>query len=163
MAALVLNGDTSGTITLAAPAVAGSTTLTLPAVSGTILSTGNPPDAFSTATGSAPSYSARAWVNFNGTGTIAIRASGNVSFITDGGVGMYTVNFTTEMPDTNYMAIASTSAFPSPRFAATPNMHTVPNYTEVAPTTTDFKFTLNAYNDSASGFDQKYVAVVVFR
>lgn len=52
--------------------------------------------------GSAPIYGARAWVNFNGTGTVAIRASGNVSSITDGGTGVYTVNFTTAMPDTNY-------------------------------------------------------------
>lgn len=47
-------------------------------------------------------YDCRAWVNFNGTGTVAIRASGNVSSITDGGVGTYTVNFTTAMPDVNY-------------------------------------------------------------
>ena len=55
-----------------------------------------------TASGSAPSYSARAWVNFNGTGTVAIRASGNVSSITDNGTGNYTVNFTTALSDTNY-------------------------------------------------------------
>lgn len=54
------------------------------------------------ATGSAPMYACRAWVNFNGTGTVAIRASGNVSSITDNGVGDYTVNFTTAMPDANY-------------------------------------------------------------
>jgi hypothetical protein len=52
--------------------------------------------------GSAPIYAARAWVNFNGTGTVAIRASGNVSSITDDNVGRYTVNFTTSMPDANY-------------------------------------------------------------
>ena len=45
---------------------------------------------------------AKAWVNFNGTGTVAIRASGNVSSITDNGTGDYTVNFTTAMADTNY-------------------------------------------------------------
>ena len=61
----------------------------------------------STASGSAPSYSARAWVNFNGTGTVAIRASGNVTSITDNGTGDYTVNFTTAMPDVNYSAVAS--------------------------------------------------------
>ena len=54
--------------------------------------------------GTAPVYAARAWVNFNGTGTVAIRASGNVSSITDGGTGIYTVNFTTAMPDVNYSA-----------------------------------------------------------
>jgi hypothetical protein len=50
----------------------------------------------------ATAYGCRAWVNFNGTGTVAIRASGNVSSITDRGVGRYTVNFTTAMVDVNY-------------------------------------------------------------
>jgi len=50
----------------------------------------------------ATAYGCRAWVNFNGTGTVAIRDSGNVSSITDNGVGLYTMNFTTAMPDTNY-------------------------------------------------------------
>lgn len=57
--------------------------------------------------GSAPVYAARAWVNFNGTGTVAIRASGNVSSITDNGTGDYTVNFATAMPDANYSATGS--------------------------------------------------------
>jgi hypothetical protein len=56
---------------------------------------------------SVPSYSARAWVNFNGTGTVAIRASGNVSSITDRGTGIYTVNFATAMPDINYCGATS--------------------------------------------------------
>jgi uncharacterized protein (AIM24 family) len=56
---------------------------------------------------SAVAYGCRAWVNFNGTGTVAIRASGNVSSITDNGTGDYTVNFTTAMPDVNYSAVAS--------------------------------------------------------
>lgn len=53
-------------------------------------------------TGDAPMFACRAWVNFNGTGTVAIRAAGNVSSITDNGTGDYTVNFTTAMPDANY-------------------------------------------------------------
>ena len=61
---------------------------------------------FATVSGTAPIYPCRAWVNFNGTGTVAIRASGNVSSITDNGVGDYTVNFTTAMPDANYSAFA---------------------------------------------------------
>jgi uncharacterized protein (AIM24 family) len=48
-------------------------------------------------------YTAKAWVNFNGTGTVAIRASGNVSSITDNGTGDYTVNFTVAMVDANYV------------------------------------------------------------
>jgi hypothetical protein len=59
-----------------------------------------------TISGTAPLYMCRAWVNFNGTGTVAIRASGNVSSITDGGVGTYTVNFTTAMPDVNYCFVS---------------------------------------------------------
>jgi hypothetical protein len=50
----------------------------------------------------------KAWVNFNGIGTVAIRASYNVSSITDNGVGDYTVNFTTALADVNY-AVSSTS------------------------------------------------------
>lgn len=54
------------------------------------------------APGSAPRYACRAWVNFNGTGTVAVRASANVASVTDGGVGVYTINFTTAMTDANY-------------------------------------------------------------
>jgi len=53
-------------------------------------------------------FRCRAWVNFNGTGAVAIRASGNVSSITDNGTGDYTINFTNPMPDANY-AICGTS------------------------------------------------------
>ena len=61
------------------------------------------------ASGSAPIYACRAWVNFNGTGTVAIRASGNVSSITDNGTGQYTVNLTTAMPNTSYAVCCSGS------------------------------------------------------
>jgi hypothetical protein len=53
--------------------------------------------------------SAKAWVNFNGTGTVAIRASFNVSSITDNTTGDYTVNFTTPLVDANYAASFSGS------------------------------------------------------
>lgn len=89
MASLVLTGDVSGIVTLSAPSVAGTTTLTLPATTGTVLN-------------DATVGVCRAWVNFNGTGTVAIRASFNVSSITDNGTGDYTVNFTTAMTDANY-------------------------------------------------------------
>jgi hypothetical protein len=57
------------------------------------------------ASGDAPVYACRAWVNFNGTGTVSIRASGNVSSITDNGTGDYTVNFTTAMEDDDYACL----------------------------------------------------------
>jgi hypothetical protein len=55
-----------------------------------------------------PQFSCRAWVNFSGTGTVTIRASGNVSSLTDNGTGDYTVNFTTSMPDTDYCVLGAT-------------------------------------------------------
>ena len=53
-----------------------------------------------------PAYGTRVWVNFNGTGTVAVRGSGNVSSIGDNGTGDYTINFSTAMPDTNYAPVS---------------------------------------------------------
>lgn len=61
------------------------------------------------ATGTAPIYACRAWGNINGTGTITIMGSGNVSSITDNGVGSYTVKLINAMPDVNYAAVATGS------------------------------------------------------
>lgn len=58
--------------------------------------------------GTAPSYTCRAWVNFNGTGTPAIRASGNVSSITDNGTGLFTANYTTAITDGYYATQVTT-------------------------------------------------------
>ena len=60
---------------------------------------------------------AKAWVNFNGTGTVAIRRAFNVSSITDNGTGIYAVNLTTAMPDTSYAAVATAS------YAGTANVY----------------------------------------
>ena len=51
---------------------------------------------------------AKAWVNFNGTGTVAINGSYNVSSITDDGVGDYDINFSTALSDTNYVVVGTT-------------------------------------------------------
>jgi len=111
MSSVVISGDTSGAITLAAPAVAGTTTLTLPATTGTVIASDASANIqFNSGYGSvATAYGCRAWVNFNGTGTVAIRASGNVTSITDNGTGDYTVNFTTAMPDANYAVCSMTN------------------------------------------------------
>lgn len=62
--------------------------------------------------------SAKAWVNFNGTGTVAIRRAFNVSSITDNGVGDYTVNFTNAMVDANYETIGATGGHVTSGFGA---------------------------------------------
>jgi len=76
----------------------------------------------SNGSGSAPSWQSSfktvAWVNFNGTGTVAIRASGNVSSITDNNIGRYTVNFTSAISDANYAALTSASDVVAARPAA---------------------------------------------
>ena len=102
----------TGTFTIASPGTSTDRTLTLPDSTGTIATAESTLTQFN-ASGSAPVYACRAWVNFNGTGTVAIRASGNVSSITDNGTGNYTVNFTTAMPDANYAlaGVLSSAAF----------------------------------------------------
>lgn len=103
---LTPNASGTGVFTIASPNSNTDRTLNLPDEAGTILSsTSDIESQVKTATnasGSAPIYSCRAWVNFNGEGTLSITASGNVSSVTDGGVGVYTVNFTTSMPDADY-------------------------------------------------------------
>lgn len=111
---------------------------------------------FATVSGTAPIYPCRAWVNFNGTGTIAIRASGNVSSITDGGVGIYTVNFTTAMPDANYSVSYSTQIASSNQV--------IPNIT-AAGTLTTAALPLVTIDRSGGGanIDCSTVTVQVFR
>jgi hypothetical protein len=88
-------------LTTVAPGV-GGTGLTAPGTSGNILTSNGTAWTSGVSTGIA-----KAWVNFNGTGTVAIRASYNVSSITDNGTGQYTVNFTNAFADVNYSAVAS--------------------------------------------------------
>ena len=95
------NASGTGTLTIASPNTSTNRTLTLPDSTGTMATAESTLAQFN-ASGSAPVYACRAWVNFNGTGTVAIRASGNVSSITDHGTGEYTVNFSIALPDRDY-------------------------------------------------------------
>jgi hypothetical protein len=141
----------------------GATGVTAPAFDGAVDAadlTGNVDAARITsalnASGSAPIFACRAWVNFNGTGTVAIRASGNVSSITDSGVGMYTVNFTTAMQDANYAwsgssktdgtgmrAVTLQNGFSSDQLAAS--------------------LSIEAINNLGSRIDAQLVTIAVFR
>jgi hypothetical protein len=93
--------------------------------------------------------SAKAWVNFNGTGTPAIADSFNVSSITDNGTGDYTINFTTAMANANYAAVASGMDGTLPRWAA-------------AYTKTTSGVTVLTHNGSGSLDDFTQVDVVAF-
>jgi len=114
------------------------------------------------ASGPAPIYAARAWVNFNGTGTVAIRASGNVSSITDNGVGDYTVNFTTAMPDANYSIVGSCAAIPGVDPSVL-QINTGPFPTEAASTTTQSRLSISRTSGGGGGVDNAFVSVSFFR
>ena len=107
--------------------------------------------------GTAPVYAARAWVNFNGTGTVAIRASGNVTSITDNGTGDYTVNFTTAMPDANYAATGAATD--------TGNPLTALNAVAIIGTkaTTSVRAVLRTVSGAATYFDANTYDVAIFR
>jgi hypothetical protein len=106
-----LKTPSNGSVTLAPEDTASDVTLTVPAVAGEILNDQSDIEtqvkSATNATGDAPIFACRAWCNFDGTGTPSIRASGNVSSITDNGTGDYTVNFTTAMPDVNYAVLGN--------------------------------------------------------
>jgi len=111
MSKVSIQGDVSGTgdFTIKAPNSNVDRTLTLRDETGDLVTTATDlepqvKDSLN-ATGSAPIYACRAFVNFDGTGTVSIRESGNVSSITDNGTGDYTVNFSNAMPDSNYSAV----------------------------------------------------------
>ncbi len=101
------------------------------------------------APGSAPRYSCRAWVQFSGTGSAVIAASGNVSSVTYNSTGDYTVNFTTAMPDASYAAVAST------QIAGNPGVTRVTSYTASSVTIRTFV--------TAAATDATIVSLAIFR
>ena len=110
--------------------------------------------------GTAPIYPCRAWVNFNGTGTVAIRASGNVTSITDNGTGDYTVNFTTAMPDANYSASGLVKEYND-----TTNSFLALNFAKqtVANTFSTTSLRVQSLATNGAGVDAAVVTVNVFR
>ena len=111
---LYLQVDSSGIAHIDSYAGGGSTILAFGTNSGggavvermRLDSSGN--FAFNSGYGSvATAYGCRAWVAYDGTGTPSIREDGNVSSLSDLGVGQWLVNFTTSMPDANYCTVAS--------------------------------------------------------
>jgi len=109
------NQSGAGTFSIQSPDSNSNRVLTLPDNDGTVATVENLPPGYEdqdaldlfNATGSAPVYAVRAWVHFDGTGTPSIKGSGNVSSVTDLGLGRYNVNFAVNMPDDDYAAVAS--------------------------------------------------------
>ena len=141
-AGLIQTADTSGVISLQNN---GTTGLSL--TSGNLQ--------FNSGYGSvATAYGCRAWVNFNGTGTVAIRASGNVTSITDNGTGAYTVNFTNAFPDANYAAVAFAGNGSTAQTTGT-------SYSGAAPTTSAARILID--NGAATVVDREYVMLSFYR
>lgn len=162
--AVIINGDTGIDKITDGSVVADDLASTLDLSGKTITLATDTVDQLSTASGSAPSYSARAWVNFNGTGTVAIRESGNVSSVTDNSTGDYTINFTTALTDANYSLNVTTSNPSSGAAGSGPVSLFITNgtNTRVAPTTSAARFLTFNYNASAL-IDCEYVLCSVFR
>lgn len=115
-----------------------------------------------TPTGSAPSYTCRAWVNFNGTtntgGFCTVRASGNVTSVADNGTGNYTVNFTTAMPDVNYSLVGNSS-----RSQSDSRYGVVVRPSEGNQTSVQLLTYMERISDAGVLFDPVIVNVAIFR
>jgi hypothetical protein len=121
-------------------------------------STANTPPVFKDGNSTEIGTLCRAWVNFNGTGTVAIRASFNVSSITDNGTGDYTVNFTNAMPDTNYSVVSIADNIAS-NAASTIMMI---NSAGTPYQTTSVKL-LGKASNGAGTYDAAFINVAIFR
>ena len=102
---------------------------------------------------------AKAWVNFNGQGTVAIRADFNVNTITDNDVGLYTVNMTNALSDTNFCLIGTTGS--ATASAGTANSSLQDTSGSTARTTSSVQFRSN--NSTGTNTDQAYISVAIFR
>ena len=170
--ALKANDSGTGTFEIQVPATNTNRVLELPDEAGKVLTdvsdiaanklTGDiaadrMKDGFN-ASGSAPIYACRAWVNFNGFGTPSIRASGNVSSVTKSSTGRYLVNFTTAMPDTNYSVVGLGGGSGSITGDDSPmTLGGVPSSTSQTPTVR----VRNYRNEIV--FDSEYCSITVFR
>jgi hypothetical protein len=108
----------------------------------------------------ATAYGCRAWVNFNGTGVVAIRDDGNVTSITDEGTGDYTVNFTTAMPDVNYSLVGTCTGGTSGQII---NIRTASLSADPPTTMSTTAVRIRNRNDASTINDPNVVCIGVFR
>ena len=153
------NDSGAGTFSIVSPDSNINRTLTLPDESGSVLTDVSDIEpqvkTATNATGDAPIYACRAWVNFDGTDTVSIRESGNVSSITDQSTGIYRINLTNDMPDSNYSVVA-TAGFQQRSTA------TIGRAFSTLPQTNSFQVRLRNV-ETNSDVDLEFVCVSVFR
>ena len=115
---------------------------------------------FQNASGTENGTLCRAWVNFNGTGTVAIRDDFNVSSITDNGTGDYTVNFSNAMSDANYAVslCGQRGDYNGPNYGWLTSYDTSGGVTQTSST-----YRCNSYNSVGSTLDWRVLCVSIFR
>lgn len=144
-----------GNLTVSGTLTAGAVTNTTGSFSGNL--------SFNSGYGSAAiAYGCRAWVNFNSTGTVSIYGSGNCSSITDNGVGLFTFNFATAMPDTNYCVTTGPTQSSSNTNGGVMSVFLSATTTYSAPLVGSFRFITYHAANTALG-DSTYNCLAVFR
>ena len=164
MSQVKISGNASGTgvLTISAPNTNTDRTINIPDTAGNIVTTGD--SATITAgmldggqAGSAPALACRAFVSFNGTGTVAIRTSKNISSISDNGTGSYGVYFTTQPPDGDYATNITVSKASGSISSSNSSFGMLREYLG----NTEY---VNAYSVTSAGsaVDRNYISVSVF-
>ena len=96
---------------------------------------------------------AKAWINFNGTGTVAIRDDFNFSSVTDNGTGLYTLNFSSALANANYAVVPG-------------GTRDLPESSRCHPANIDqigtSSFDLSTHNDGSTSVDWELVTCAVF-
>jgi hypothetical protein len=117
----------------------------------------------SVATSVVASGSAKAWVNFNGTSTVAIRASNNVSSITDNGSGDYTANFTSAITDANYAVTTGFTPYTSTNFTTYGAIHGSAASGATTKTTSAIRVEYKNVASDSDFYDAAEINVVIHR
>jgi hypothetical protein len=162
----------TGAITLAVADVSGAAAIDSQAFTGTpslptgttavTQTAGNNTTAVATTAFVRADNNVKAWVNFNGTGTVAIRGSFNVSSITDLGTGTYRVNYTNSLADTNYAASGGTESIIGTSYAII--LFNFARATDTRVPSTTSSITVSTCDPgSANGRDSQYVYVIITR
>jgi len=147
--ALVQVGDTTGTLNIN---TGGSNTTAMTITTDGLMQ-------FNSGYGSvATAYGCRAWVNFNGEDTVAIRGSGNISSITDNGTGDYTINFSTAMPDANSSVVATVQCRNSAN-----NTQSIALHNTAAPIDTSSVRVQCRLANANTSYDPTFACISVFR
>ena len=123
---------------------------------GTIKSVSSAPPVFQNTSGTEKGQLIKIWINFDGSGTVSIRDSYNVSSLVDNGTGDYSVNFDDDMSNANY-CLSGTAGYNSEYIAN----HLTGGGTSINYATDGCRFsTRHVYNNNVSDPDHVEVMVI---